>query len=110
MCEKPRINIRVKRFKDDPGTQGMIAPESGKWQLVIDNEGYPHLFVESNIEGDNGETIKGMFCIEDMLPEDMKVKDIMNSTFGGKLSPEDEEEAKQEYLASREATGIPCPR
>jgi hypothetical protein len=51
-----------------------------------------------------------MFCIEDMLPEDMKVKDIMNSTFGGKLSPEDEEEAMQEYLASREATGIPCPR
>lgn len=103
-------DIIVGRYDQDPQAQGVIRPKSGKWQLVIDNEGYPHLFVESNIEGDNGETIKGMFCIEDMLPENMKVKDIMLSTFGGKLSPEDEEKAMLEYLASREATGIPCPR
>jgi hypothetical protein len=103
-------DICIGRYDRDPQAQGVVRPKSGKWQLVIDNEGYPHLFVESNLEGDNGEITKGMFCLEDLLPEDMKIKDIMNSTFGGKLSPEEEEEALKEYSASREATGIPCPR
>lgn len=103
-------DIIVGRYDRDPQAQGVIRPKSGKWQLVIDNEGYPHLFVESNIEGDNGEATKGLFCLEDLLPEDMKVKDIMNSTFGGELLPEEVEEAEREYLAGRMATGIPCPR
>lgn len=103
-------DITVGLYDRDPQAQGCIRPKSGKWQLVIDNEGYPHLFVESNIEGDNGENIKGMFCIEDMLPGDMKIKDIMNSTFGGELSPEGQEKAPLEYLEGRKVSGIPCPR
>lgn len=103
-------DIIVGRYDRDPQAQGVIRPKSGKWQLVIDNEGYPHLFVESNLEGDKREVIKGLFCIEDALPEGMRVKDIMNSTFGGKLSPEEEEEAMKEYLEGREVSGIPCPR
>jgi hypothetical protein len=103
-------DIIVGRYDRDPQAQGVIRPKSGKWQLVIDNEGYPHLFVESNLEGTNGETLKGMFCLEDLLPEGLKVKDIMNSTFRGALSPEKEEEVVREYLTSRMATGIPCPR
>ena len=103
-------DIIVGRYDRDPQAQGVIRPKNGKWQLVLDNEGYPHLFVEANLEGENGNTFKGMLCIEALLPENMKIKDIMLSTFGGKLSPEEEEEAMQEYLAGREATGIPCPR
>lgn len=110
MCEKPRINIKIERFKNDTESQGSVTPAHGRWQLVIDKEGYPHLFVESNIENKDGTKSKGLFCIEDLLPEGMSIKDIMNSTFGGELSPEEELEAQKEYESSREATGIPCPR
>ena len=103
-------NITIGRYDRDPEAQGLIKPESGRWQLVIDKEGYPHLFVESNIENKDGTTIKGMFCIEDMLPEGMSVKDIMNSTFGGELTEEAELEAQKEYEENRLVSGIPCPR
>jgi hypothetical protein len=68
------------------------------------------LFVESNIENKDGTKSKGLICLEDLLPPEMCVKDIMNSSFGGELSPEEELEAQKELEASREATGIPCPR
>lgn len=103
-------NITIGRYDRDPEAQGLIKPESGRWQLVIDKDGYPHLFVESNIENKDGTTSKGLFCLEDMLPEGMSVKDIMNSTFGGELTDDEELKAQKEYEASREATGIPCPR
>ncbi len=103
-------NIIIGRYDRDPEAQGVIRPESGRWQLVIDKEGYPHLFVESNLENQDGTVSKGMFCLEDALPPEMCVKDLMNSTFGGELSPEEEAEAIKEYEASRAKTGIPCPR
>jgi hypothetical protein len=51
-----------------------------------------------------------MLCIEDLLPPGMTIKDIMNSTFGGELTGEEELEAQKDYEASRLVTGIPCPR
>jgi hypothetical protein len=103
-------DIIVGRYDRDPEAQGVIRPKSGRWQLVIDKEGYPHLFVESNLENKDGTTSKGMICLEDLLPPEMCVKDLMNSSFGGELSPEEELEAQKEFEASRRATGIPCPR
>lgn len=104
-------NITIGRYDRDPEAQGVIRPESGRWQLVIDNEGYPHLFVEATIEDDDGTKTKGLFCIEDMMLEGLCIKDLMDGgTFGGKLTPEEEEEAAREYEASRKTTGIPCPR
>lgn len=103
-------DITVGRYDRDPEAQGVIKPKSERWQLVIDKEGYPHLFVESNLEGEDGTTTKGMLCIEDLLPPGMTIKDIMNSTFGGELTGEEELEAQKDYEASRLVTGIPCPR
>jgi hypothetical protein len=102
-------NITIGRFEKDPQAQGCIEPADKRWQLVIDKDGYPHLYVEVNIADDNGVKTKGMFCLEDMM--NITVKELMDEgEFGGALPPEEEEEAMAEYLASREKTGIPCPR
>jgi hypothetical protein len=104
-------NITIGRYDNDPEAQGCIKPEDGRWQLVIDKDGYPHLYVESTLEEDDGTKVKGMFLVEDMLPEGMTVRDLMDGgCFGGKLSPEEEAEAQLEYEKSRAVSGIPCPR
>ena len=100
--------ILIDRYEDDPEALGCVRAESGRWEVIVDKENVPHLYVETNVEADDGEVIKGMFCVEDMLPKDWTIKDIMLSTFGGKLSPEEEAEAIAEFKASREKTGIPC--
>lgn len=103
-------NITIGRYDKDPQAQGVIKPEDGRWQLVIDKDGYPHLYIQVNVEED-GKQLKGMFLLEDMLPEKMTVRDLMDAgVFGGKLSPEEEEEAYQEYLKDKETRQIPCPR
>lgn len=103
-------NISIGRFDDDPQAQGVIRPEDGRWQLVIDRDGYPHLYVQVNVE-DEGKTVKGLLCLDDMLPEGLSIRDIMDGgAFGGKLSPEEEAEAHREYESDRKARGIPCPR
>lgn len=104
-------NITIGRYDSDPEAQGVIKPEDGRWQLVIDKDGYPHLYVESTLENDDGSTSKGMFLVEDMLPEHLTVRDLMDGgCFGGKLSPEEEALAQAEFEESRAASGIPCPR
>lgn len=103
-------DIAIGRFDSDPEAQGVIRPKDGRWQLVIDKDGYPHLYVQVNVVT-NGETSKGMFCIEDMLPPPLLIRDLMDGgDFGGPLPPEEEEAAHQEYLANHESRGIPCPR
>ena len=106
--DKPHLNIKVERFKDDPSAQGVIRPADESWQLVIDKDGYPHLYLR--VKDEEGHT--GMLCLEDMLigEGDVTIPDLMKSTFGGKLPPEEEEQAHQEFLARKERTGIPCPR
>lgn len=105
-------DIKISRFEEDPQAQGVIRPEDGRWQLVIDKDGYPHLYVQVTIDQDeDGHVIKGMFCLDDMLPKDLGVRDLMDGgSFGGRLAPEEEEAAFQEYLEDRERRQIPCPR
>lgn len=104
-------SITIGRYDQDPEAQGVIKPEDGRWQVVIDKDGYPHLYIQVQVENDEGETVPGMFCLEDMLPEKMTVRDLMDGgVFGGKLPPEEEEQAHQEYLEDREQRKIPCPR
>lgn len=102
--------VLIERYEDDPEALGRVYAESGRWELIIDRENVPHLYVQTNVELDDGEVINGMFCIEDMLPEDFSIQDIMQSTFGGKCSPEDEAAAVAEWNERHTASGIPCPR
>jgi hypothetical protein len=75
----------------------------------VDKDGYPHLYLRVPVEGEP-EATSGLLCLEDLLPDDCKVRDLMRSPFGGKLPPAEEAAAHAEYLASRDAHPIPCPR
>lgn len=104
-------NITIGRFEQDPQAQGVIRPEDGRWQLVLDHEGYPHLYVQINVQDDDGKLSKGMLAVDDLLPKPMTIRDLMDGgEFGGKLPEAEEEAAYQEFLADREANPIPCPR
>jgi hypothetical protein len=99
-------SIHVKRYENDPELQGCIEPEDRRWQLLIDKEGVPHLVVQTNVEMDDGQVTHGYFAIDDILPPDVTVSDIMKSTFGGRLSPEEEAKLIDEDFRSK----APCPR
>lgn len=102
-------NISISRFQDDPQAQGVVKPDHDRWQLVIDKDGYPHLYLQVNVEDDAGKPTKGMLCLDDLLPEGMTIRDLMDGgAFGGRLSPEEEKEALKAYQQGREH--IPCPR
>jgi hypothetical protein len=101
-------NISIGRLTEDPTAQGVIRPEDGSWQLVIDKEGYPHLYVR--VKCDEGHT--GMLCIEDMMigEGEVTIPDLMQSTFGGDLTGEEEAEAFKEHMERIARTKRPCPR
>jgi len=111
------MNITIGRLESDPSAQMVIQPEDGRWQVVVDKDGYPHLYVEVNVEAGEdtgGKPVKGMFCIEDMLPcEDgvqTTIRDLMEGSFGGECTPEEKARAAEEFARGRAETGIPCPR
>jgi len=65
-------SITIGRFDKDPEAQGVIKPEDGRWQLVLDKDGYPHLYLQVKIAGGGGEEqTTGMLCLDDMLIEQM---------------------------------------
>lgn len=102
--------ILIERFDNDPnGDLGRVAAESGRWELLIDADNVPHLYVETNVETDGGDVVKGMFCIEDMMHDGMGIADLMLSTFGGQLSPEERAEAEEEW-ETRTEKDKPLPR
>jgi len=102
--------ITIGRFQDSDA-QGVIRPEDDSWQLVIDADGYPHLYVRVKLASVAGEPTTGMFCVEDMLPPEMNIRELMSGgEFGGELAPEEEDAAHAAYLAERELSRIPCPR
>lgn len=104
-------NIAIARLPEDPEAQGVIRAADGSWQVVVDKDGVPHLYVECQVETDDGKPVTGLFCVEDLMPDDMKIRDIMKGgTFGGKLSPEEEAAAVAEIEADRKAHPIPCPK
>jgi len=77
---------------------------------VIDKDGYPHLYIRVALEHEPGEPAEGMLCLEDLLPADGRIRDLMAGSFGGKLTPEEEAAAHAEYLADKATSGIPCPK
>ena len=103
-------SISVGRYNADPEAQGLIKPEDGSWQLVIDRDGYPHLYVQVNVTHE-GTLKRGLLCIDDMLPEGLSIRGLMSEgEFGGELTPEEEARAVEEYNRTRAESGIPCPR
>lgn len=102
--------ITIGRFERDPQAQGVIRPKDDSWQLVIDKDGFPHLYVRVKID-DKGGT--GMLCLEDMLDGSgggFTIREIMTSTFDENVSVAEEAEAVKEYQESKARHGIPCPR
>jgi len=98
-------NVTIGRFDADPDAQGVIKPDDNSWQLVIDKEGCPHLYLRVALE--EGGT--GMLALDDLLPDNLSVRELAGSSFGGALSPEEEREAQEELAARRAAAPIPCP-
>lgn len=99
-------NIVIGRYAADPQAQGSVQDEEGRWQVVIDKDGFPHFYVRIQIEG--GKT--GMLCLDDVLPEGMDTRALMCSEFGGELDGDELAAAEREYEARREAVPVPCPR
>lgn len=98
--------VLIERYDDCANYLGRVYAESGRWEVLVDKENVPHLYVQTHIEPDeeDGEVVKGMFCVEDMLPDDLTIKDIMLSQCGGSLSDEEEAEAAAEWAQRRDAT------
>lgn len=104
-------SIKIRRFTGDPhGRQGSIEPESGKWQLVLDEDGGPHLFVRVWMADDKGAKVEGWLCIDDLLDEDLEPAGMIDGEFGGELTPEEAEEAHKELMERRGARAhTRCP-
>lgn len=77
-----------------------VQPDDERWRLLVDEKGYPHLYVQVNVEDDNGQVVKGYVCLDDMLPDEMTIENLMDGgVIGGKLSPEEEAEAARSWVA-----------
>lgn len=99
-------NISVQRLPEDPEAQGVISAQDGSWQLVVDKDGFPHLWVRAKLEGGGA----GMIAIETFMGG-ASIRDIMLSEFGGELTdPEEIEAAQAEWDATRKEHGTPAPR
>ena len=103
-------NITIGRYPDDPEAQACIRPDDGSWQVVIDKAGAPHFFVRCPVELDDCSPGTGLVNLDDMLVGGLTVPELMASTFGGRLAPDEEDEAAAECAARAAAKGIPCPR
>ena len=95
-------NISVRRYTDHPAKhQGSVRPEDGRWQLVLDEQGNPHLFLRVFVEPD----VPGWLALDDLLPsntttgEALTVADLIDGEAGDELPPDEIEAAYEEYLA-----------
>lgn len=96
-------NISVRRFIDHPSKhQGAVVPDDGRWQLVVDEAGNPHLFLRVFVEPG----VPGWLCLEDLLPVSQKdgsaltVGDLIDGEAGEALTdPAELEAAYEEYEA-----------
>lgn len=104
-------NISIGRFDTDPEAQGVVKPADGRWQLVVDKDGYPHLYIQCNVKDDTGQPTKGMFLIEELLPDGLSIRELMEGgEFEGGLAPEEEQAALDEWVERKARLGIPCPK
>lgn len=95
-------NISVRRFTDHPAKhQGVVLPEDGRWQVVLDEVGNPHLFIRVFVAPGQ----PGWLCIEDLLPVSEKdgsplsIGDLIDGEVTECLPPEEEQAAYEEYQA-----------
>ena len=95
-------NISVRRYTDHPAKhQGSVHPEDGRWQLVLDESGVPHLFLRVFVEPG----VPGWLALDDLLPvsnksgEALTVADLIDGEAGDELPPEELEAAYEEYAA-----------
>jgi hypothetical protein len=98
-------DIRIRRFSDHPHRwQGAIEPEDRRWQLCVDEEGVPHLFLRIFAEVD-GERRAGLVDYEQFV--EVKIADLLDGEAGpeGEVSEEDAH-AEWERL---QAEGYRCP-
>lgn len=103
--------IHVKRFQNDPTCQGSVEPEDRSWQVVIDDKGFPHLYVRVKVEENDGAISHGMLALDDMLPEGTTIEHLMTDAVALKTTPEESDAAYEVFKAQCEAgTRPPCPR
>lgn len=105
--------ITIGRFEGDETAQGVIRPKDDSWQLVIDAQGYPRLYVRVKLEQTTPtDPATGMVSVEEFFnPElELTIPVLMQSTFGGELTEAEQNEAYQAFLAKRETDPRPCPR
>lgn len=105
-------NIAVQRLPEDPECQGVVRAQDGSWQVVIDKDGFPHLWIRVKGEpGKDGKPVSGLIPLDMFFADGVSVKDLMLSEFGGEITDESElAQANAEWLEIKERLGIPCPK
>ena len=100
--------VTVGRYDDDPTALGVVRSEDGRWQVVIDKDGYPVFYFQVQAEGG----VTGWMCVDDMLhPDHEGVKGLMQGVFGEPCEDGPEAAAfHAEHQARIEAAARPCPR
>ena len=105
-------NTIIGRFEADDA-QGVVKAEDGSWQVVVDTEGFPHLWVRVPLP--DVEAGEGLLCIDHCLDEGVTIKGLMSGAEPSKpLTPEEQAKLDAEYDASKPygglAANVPCPR
>lgn len=78
--------IKVE-YPEDPETLAVVQPETGRWKLVVDKDGYPHLYLEVKVV-DEGELVKGLVCVDDLLPEGLSIRSLQDEGAFEEPTPE----------------------
>lgn len=104
-------NISIRRFLDHPHKyQGVLVPEDGRWRLVLDADGVPHLFLRVFLAPDQ----PGWLDVEDLLPchretgEALCFADLIDGEAGDPIDdPEELQAAYEEYEARSHVCPVP---
>ncbi len=106
-------NIKVKHYSNDSEVLCAIEPDDKTWQVTVDKEGVPHLYVRMKLlASESDEEFPGMFCLDYLLPEGTTMKELVQDGYmTDPVPPEEEEAVYAEYLKDCEAGKLPpCPR
>lgn len=89
-------NITVKRLPDHPqGHQAVITPDGGRWQLVIDAAGVPHLFLRVFVDA-----APGWLGVDDLLPAGLSCADVIDGSAGEPCPPDEAVAAMAAYQSN----------
>lgn len=98
-------DIRIRRFDNHPhGWEGAIEPHDGRWQVCIDENGLPKLFLRVWVE-DDGRRVAGLVDFDHF--SDHPIADVVDSEATNEdLLTEEEADA---FFAEMTAKGYRCP-